>query len=145
MARHNGPAELIQHCESVGLVRFEVTVKATWLHNNSCHYLGDIDMTQLELLFIERASVLSRANNTVDNLADLPKTLRGTARDYLAGDDVAARMSVATFRRHRKGLLEYGIDIAVKRNVIDFKPRVKVIEVRPASVPSWYDFGRKAA
>lgn len=145
LKRHGAPSQLIDHCEAVGLVRFEVTAKATWLHNHGCHYLGELDMRQLELLFEDRATVLTRAQHTVDDLAELPNVLRRTARDYLAGDDVAARMSLATFKRHRKGLLPYGIDIAVRRNVVDFKPRVRTIEVRPARVPHWYDFARKAA
>lgn len=146
LRRHGGNVELIDHCEGVGLVRFELTVKATQLMSMGCQYLGGVDMEQLELLFEQRASVLSRAEHTVDDLAQLPNHLRRTARDWLAGDDMASHMSLATFKRHRKGLLPYGIDIAVRRNVVDFKPRVRTIEVRPARVPSWYDFGeRKAA
>lgn len=143
---HGAGLELIEHCEVVGLVRFELTVKATQLHSMGCNYLGGLDMDQLELLFDERKAVLTRAEHTHDDMQELPNALRRTARDWLAGDDLERRMSLATFKRHRKGLLPYGIDIAVRRNVIDFKPRVRTIEVRPARVPSWYDFGeRKAA
>lgn len=146
LRKHGGSLELIDHCERVGLVRFEVTVKATQLHSMGCNYLGGVDMHQLELLFQERSAVLTRAEHTIDDLAQLPNHLRRTARDWLAGDDMEKHMSLATFKRHRKGLLPYGIDIAVRRNVVDFKPRVRTIEVRPARVPAWYDFGeRKAA
>ncbi len=145
LRKHNGPQQLIDHCESVGLVRFELTVKATQLHAMGCNYLGGLDMNQLELLFEERKAVLTRAHHSHDDLEQLPKTLRGTARDYYAGDDVRSRMSLATFKRHRKGLLGHGIDIAVKRNVINFKPRVRVIEVRAATAPSWYDFNERLA
>lgn len=137
--------QLIDHCEAVGLVRFEVTVKATWLHNAGCNYLGGLDMAQLEMLFEDRKKVLTRAEHTHDELETLPRPIRCTARDYLAGDDITRNNSERTLRRHRAALLPYGIDIAVKRNVINFKPRIRVIEVRPASVPSWYDFERKAA
>lgn len=146
LRRHGGALELIDHCEVVGLVRFELTVKATQLHSMGCNYLGGLDMDQLELLFEERKAVLTRAEHTHDDMQDLPNALRRTARDWLAGDDLERRMSLRTFQRHRRELLSYGIDIAVRRNVIDFKPRVRTIEVRPARVPSWYDFGeRKAA
>lgn len=146
LLRHNGPRPIIDHCEAVGLVRFEVTFKATWLHNNGCNYLGGFDMSLLQTAFDERRSVMTRAEHTHDDLAELPNHFRRTARDYLAGDNVAGNLSLATFKRHRKALLPFGIDIAVKRNVIEFKPRVRVIEVRPAAIPSWYDFGeRKAA
>jgi hypothetical protein len=146
LRKHGASLELIDHCEVVGLVRFELTVKATWLHNAGMNYLGGLDMDQLELLFEERKGVLTRAEHTHDDMQELPNHLRRTARDWLAGDDLERRVSLATFKRHRKALLPYGIDIAVRRNVIDFKPRVRTIEVRPARVPAWYDFGeRKAA
>lgn len=145
LRKHNGPPELIEHCENVGLIRFEVTLKSTQLHAMGCNYLGGLDMTQLEMLFEERRQVLTRAEHTHDDLEQLPNALRRTARDYLAGDDLQQRMSRATFFRHRAGLLPYGIDIAVKRNVINFKPRVRVIEVRPATAPTWYDFNERLA
>lgn len=145
LRKHGGDTQLIQHCESVGLVRFEVTVKATWLHNAGMNYLGGLDMAEIVNLFNERTNVLTRAEHSTDDLDELPKAIRCTARDWLAGDDVPSRLSLRTFQRHRAALLAYGIDIAVKRNVIDFKPRVRVIEVRPATVPSWYDFSRKVA
>lgn len=143
LRRHNGPPQLIEHCENVGLVRFELTVKSTQLQSMGCEYLGGLDMYQLELLFEERKAVLTRAEHTHDDLENLPNHFRRTARDYLAGDDVRANLSLASFKRHRKALLQYGLDIAVKRNVINFKPRVRVIEVRAASAPSWYDFNER--
>lgn len=145
LRRRNGPQQLIDHCEEVGLVRFEVTVKSTQLHAMGCNYLGGLDMNQLELLFEDRKAVLTRAEHTHDDLEELPNHLRRTARDYLAGDDIRSRLSLATFKRHRKGLVPYGLDIAVKRNVINFKPRVRVIEVRAATAPSWYDFNERLA
>ena len=145
LRKHDGPAELIEHCENVGLIRFEITLKSTQLHAMGCNYLGGLDMTQLELLFEERRKVLTRAEHTHDDFENLPNALRRTARDWLAGDDLVQRMRKTTFWRHRTGLLPYGIDIAVRRNVINFKPRVRVIEVRPATAPTWYDFNERLA
>jgi hypothetical protein len=146
LQRHGGETHLIDHCETVGLIRFEVTVKATWLHNAGMNYLGGFDMAEIVNLFNQRAQVLTRAEHSTDDLDQLPNALRRTARDWLAGDDLARHLSDRTFRRHRAMLLPYGIDISVKRNVHEFKPRVRVIEVRPAAIPSWYDFAeRKAA
>lgn len=144
--RHKGPDALADYCDSVGLCRFEVSFKSTWLHDYGMHYLGDLDMGELIKAFEHRAEVLTRAKHTSDDFEQLPNHYRRTARDYLAGDDMSNRLSRRTFYRHRKALLPYGIDIAVKRNVINFQPRVRVVEVRPARIPSWYDFGnRKAA
>lgn len=94
-------------------------------------------MGELVRLFDEHASVMGRATLATDDLESLPRFLRVTARDYLAGADCAACMSRASFYRHRKALLPYGIDIAV-RNVRPFAPRVRVVELARAEVPSWY-------
>ena len=143
--RHKGPEELAEWCESVGLVRFELTLKATQLQGMGCNYLGSFDMGTVEQLFSEKRSVLTRAEHTHDDFEHLPNALRRTARDWIAGDDMRRRMSERTFRRHRADLLPYGIDIAVRRNVVNFVPRVRVIEVRAASVPSWYDLCERLA
>ena len=145
LRKHDAPMHLVEHCESVGLIRFELTLKATQLQSMGCDYLGGLDMEQLEILFAERKGVLTRAEHTHDDFENLPNAFRRTARDYLAGDDLARHMGASTFRRHRAALVPYGIDIAVKRNVIEFKPRIRVIEVRAASVPSWYDFNERLA
>jgi hypothetical protein len=138
--------QLVHWAKEVGLLRFEVTVKQMQLATMGCDYLGGVDMGQLVELFRDRAAVLMPAQHTVDDLDQLPRHFRGTARDYLAGDDVRATMSLATFKRHRAALIPFGIDIAVKRKVIDFKPRVRVIGLSPARVPVFYEFdGRKAA
>lgn len=143
MRKHGMPHDLIEYCEKVGIVRFEITAKATQLVDMHCNYLGGFDMKKLEILFNERAALLTRAEHSVDDLEELPNAFRRTARDYLAGDDLARRLSVSTHRRHRLALLPYGLDIAVRRNVIEFKPRVRVIELKPASVPSWYQLDER--
>lgn len=145
MKKHGGPQELIDYCEQVGLVRFEVTAKATQLIAMGCNHLGGFDMKQMEMLFNERAAVLTRAEHTQDDLAELPNAIRRTARDYLAGDDLLDNMSERTFRRHRNAILPYGIDISVPRNVVNFQPRIRVIELKPASVPSWYQLNERLA
>lgn len=116
--RHGGDTHLIDHCEMVGLVRFEVTVKATWLHNAGMNYLGGLDMAELHKLYADRALVLTRAEHTHDDMGELPKAFRLTARDWMAGDDLERRMAHSTFRRHRAALLPYGIDISVKLSLI---------------------------
>jgi hypothetical protein len=145
MRKHSMPNDLVEYCEKVGMVRFEITAKATQLQDMHCNYLGSFDMKQIENLFNERASLLTRAEHTVDDLEQLPNAFRRTARDYLAGDDMAMRLKKSSFATHRKALLPYGIDIAVRRNVIDFKPRVRVIELKPASVPCWYQLDERLA
>lgn len=133
--------EIIDYCEQNGIVRFEGTIRSNALTDLGAAYLGDYErgyaMGQLIKLFNEHTEVFYRVERNTDDLDELPRHLRATARDYLAGMDLSACLSRATFFRHRAALLPYGIDIAV-RNVTPFKPRVQVVHVQPAAVPSWY-------
>ncbi|QBM27948.1 phage/plasmid replication protein, II/X family [Hydrogenophaga pseudoflava] len=142
MQRHAASDQrVIDHCAERGVVRFEGTVRTKALTDMGSAFLGDYEsgwaMAQLIQLFEQQKQVLHRAERSTDDLDELPRHLRATARDYMAGMDCAARMSRASFYRHRADLLPYGIDIAV-RNVRPFQPRVRVIELRPAEIPSWY-------
>ncbi|MFN5048837.1 phage/plasmid replication protein [Roseateles sp.] len=142
LRRHGCTDErVIAHCERVGLVRYEGTVRSNALTDLGAAYLGDYErgfaMAQLVRLFEEKASVFSRAEKSTDDLDELPRHLRATARDYLAGMDTSRSLSRATFFRHRRELLAYGIDISV-RNVRPFQPRVRVVELVRAQMPAWY-------
>lgn len=133
--------ELVNYCQAVGLVRFEGTIRSNALTDIGAAYLGDYlsgwSMPQLVRLFDESAQILTRAEKVTDDLDCLPRSVRCTARDYLAGMAVGSNLSRATFYRHRAQLLKYGIDIAMP-NITPFKPRVQVIELKPAARPSWY-------
>lgn len=130
---------LADWCDERGIVRFETTYKATKLHDMGCHYLGGFDMKQLEIDFEERKEVLSRASAEVEELSGLSKPLLSTYRMWQAGDDVVSRMSRATFFKHRKALLPYGVDIAIKSNVTQLKTKTRVIRLGPVSAPEWYE------
>lgn len=142
LARHGcSEGELYEHCRTVGLVRFEGTLRTKALTDAGAAWLGDYEkghaMAELIRIYEDKAQVLGRAERTTDELEHLPRALRATARDYLAGMDCKATMGRRSFYSHRKQLLPYGIDIAV-RNVRAFQPRVQVITLRPAVAPSWY-------
>ena len=131
--------QLADWCDSVGLVRVEMTFKATKLHDMGCHYLGGFDMKQLEIEFEERCEVLTRATAQVEELTQLPKALLSTYRMWQAGDDLTVKLSRATFYRHRRELLAYGVDIAIKSNVVPLKTRTRVIQLGPVSMPDFYE------
>jgi hypothetical protein len=131
--------QLADWCDSVGLVRVEMTFKATKLHDMGCHYLGGFDMKQLELEFEERCEVLTRASADVDQLTDLPKHLLATYRMWQAGDDLTVKLARNTFYVHRRALLPYGVDIAIKSNVVPFKAKTRVIQLGPVSMPDFYE------
>lgn len=130
--------ELADWCSGVGLVRFETTYKSTFLIDYSQNFLGGLDMRHLEHDFIQRQEVFTRANCEADQLSTLDKTTLGVYRMWQAGDDLTAKLKRTQFYKHRATLLPFGIDIAVKSNVINFQPRVKVIQLSPAPMPSFY-------
>jgi hypothetical protein len=130
---------LADWCDLVGLVRVEMTFKSTKLHQLGCNYLGGFDMKQLEIDFTERCEILSRASADVDELTDLPKQVLSTYRMWQAGDDVVSKISRATFYRHRRELLPYGVDIAIKSNVVQLKTKTRVIKLGPVAMPDWYE------
>lgn len=70
---------------------------------------------------------------------DLPTELRSTYLTWKEGYNLKATMSKPTFYRHRKRLIEYGVDISIPsgnrpNNVI---PLMRVIEAIPADIPEW--------
>lgn len=130
---------LADWCDLVGLVRAEMTFKSTKLHQLGCNYLGGFDMKQLEIDFTQRCEILSRASADVDQLTDLPRALLATYRLWQAGDDVTTKLSRATFYRHRNELLPYGVDIAIKSNVVQLKTKTRVIKLGPVAMPDWYE------
>ena len=93
-------------------------------------------MDDLNTVYAEKATMISRADKAEDGFSELPNHLRLTVRDYLAGETFKG--SRAKFYKHRKNLLQYGIDIAIPSKVTAFIPRVKVIHCKPVSAPEWY-------
>jgi len=94
------------------------------LFNN---YLGKIEMTdQIRL--------------TDSVTAKLPNKLVSTYTLWTEGHDLRSMMSKATYFRHRKMLLDYGINIdlrpcePVTSNVI---PMFRILEAKPAEIPQW--------
>lgn len=89
---------VIQYCEENGIVRFEGTIRSRALTDMGAAWLGDYftgwAMKQLSIVFNERTEVLTRAEKHTDDLDELPRHLRATARDYLAGMEVSNTLSL---------------------------------------------------
>ncbi|EFO3893049.1 Replication-associated protein G2P [Escherichia coli] len=102
-------------------------------------YIGRIEMSQNVLLSDEKINKLSRC-------------VRSTYLLWKQGVNLKSVLPKPTFFRHRKELLDFGIDINFycetpdKNNII---PMVRVLEARPAEIPQWiyekgliFDFNR---
>ncbi|MFA5924534.1 MAG: phage/plasmid replication protein, II/X family [Methylococcaceae bacterium] len=99
-------------------------------------YLGKIDMTTQATLHDEQ-------------LFKMPRHLMGTYQLWRQGADLRQLLSEATYFRHRKALLEFGVDISAMHlepehnNVV---PLMRIIEAVPVAIPTWaYERGLIAA
>lgn len=133
-------SELAAWCVDIGLVRFETTYKSTFLIKHNLQYLGGFDMNRLLKDFDERNQILFRAEADIDELTHLDPKLLAIYRMWQAGDDLTSKYSRATLYRYRAKLLPYGVDIAIKSNVIKFEPKTRVIKLGPVSRPDFYEF-----
>ena len=96
-------------------------------------------MKQLELEFERLSEVFTRSSAETDDMSQLPKALLNTYLMWKEGIDLTSKLSRATFYRHRRELLPYSVDIAIKSNVLQMKPRTRVIKLGPVSMPDWYE------
>jgi II/X family phage/plasmid replication protein len=99
-------------------------------------YLGKIDMTTQATLIDEQ-------------LLQMPRTVQGSYQLWRQGANLRELLAKPTFYRHRKLLLEYGVDIAVNHLAPEFNnvvPMMRIIEAVPVAIPSWaYERGLIAA
>lgn len=121
-----------------GVGRHEMTLKTRFLTQNGYRFMGQTNMGKLVQLYRERSELILTDKVPFDSFNDLPKTIRATAKDWRDGVDLAASMPERTYRRHRRELLKYGIDIATKCNVEHLRTSIKHIECMPLRAPDWY-------
>lgn len=94
-----------------------------------------------ELLRDRLGDLTMTTTNTLSD--DVQKILTGSQRNaylaWLAGNDLRETMSKAAFYKMRSKLLPHGIDIATKmpKEVSNVVPLYRVLEAKPAVVPSW--------
>lgn len=133
-----------------GLVRVECKFGALFLRGHNLRYSGDITMAKLIALYNHETAplLLARADNTVRLVEAMPPKLRMSALSWINGHDLRVFVSPATFKRHRKALLEYGLDISEPRRN-DGRPNAEEAlqrmldalpqhSLRPLAPPDWY-------
>lgn len=134
-----------------GIIRVELKCGALYLRGKNLRYLGDIDMAKLIALYNHETAplLLARAENTVRLVDAMPRKLRMTALSWIDGRDMRSLMPERSFRRHRKELLEYGLDISEPRNLGNGRPNAeealqRMLDalpqhcLRPMAPPDWY-------
>ena len=140
-----------QMAMDIGLVRVELKCGALYLRGHNLRYTGDITMAKLIALYNAETAplLLARPDNTVRLVADMPRPLRMSALAWIDGRDLRVLLSPATFKRHRKALLAYGLDVSEARNLAGGRPNAEDAlqrlldalpqhSLQPASAPDWY-------
>lgn len=125
-----------------GLLRLELTLRKPELEKERLDVVANWNDETPEEMFNEYVGRIKMSENVElkpEEIEGLPPRLRLTYDAWRRGDDLRAMLPARTFYRYRRQLLEYGVDIRVKRekeheNVI---PLMRVIEAVPASPPDW--------
>lgn len=97
-------------------------------------------VTQLFNQYLGKLEMTDQIRLTDSITAKLPNKLVSTYTLWTEGHDLRAMMSKATYFRHRKMLLDYGINIDLRpcepatNNVI---PMFRILEAKPAAIPEW--------
>lgn len=98
------------------------------------------DPYDLYMAYIEKINVADMIMNA-EKLNDIPRPLRSSYELWNLGKDVRELVSRPTFYRHKKQLLEFGIDISIPKPVAEkpvsatILPFKRVIECRLAVLP----------
>lgn len=125
-------------------LRLELTLCSNFLRrsklNLPCNWLRDT----ARMLLISNIETLEMSDNfklSDDVLSSLPPKLRIYYKAWLHGEDLRLDLSRSTYYRIRKNLKEYGVDIAMVRDVDrpmdNVIPLIKVLEAKPVGIPYW--------
>jgi hypothetical protein len=128
--------EVVDFCEQQGILREEFTLKSRFLTQNGLSFLGSVTQGDLVDVYLARSQFRRFATVKYENFDEMPRHLRATYVSWQRG--FPQGISKATFYRHRKDLLLYGVDISVPSNVEILPARVRVVDVAALEAPEWY-------
>lgn len=134
-----------------GLVRVECKFGAHYLRENNQRYLGDMDMGKLIALYNRETAplLLARPDDSIRLVEHMPRPLRMSALSWIDGRDLRSILARTTFKRHRRQLLEYGLDVSEPRSLGIGHPNAEQAlqsmldalpqhSLKPMSAPDWY-------
>lgn len=138
--------ELMDFAEKA--LRIELVIRSMGLKNlhldYAAHWTPDTAKQLLCSLVLDGLEISDNMPAPDQVLDALPYRLRLVYQSWKNGDDLRQMLPKNTFYRHRRALLQYGIDIAIpqqadRNNVI---PLIRYLEAQPAAIPQWaYDKG----
>lgn len=151
--------QLPDHLQNLGLegfvqgkLRAELRIFAKELEKHGITHGYHLNPTTLDQLFntyLGKIDMTTQATLIDEQLLKMPLTLQGSYQLWRQGADLRQLLPHNTFYRHRRALLDYGIDINATHlapehnNVV---PLMRIIEAVPVATPAWaYERGLIAA
>lgn len=127
-----------------GLVRIEVELDRRTLLDTGLRDIENVNMAKLIELYADKVDQLVDPPKFEIERVEVelfPKKLRKTVAMWLSGLNVRELMSQATFYRHRREILDYGVDISIRYCAEDKTkkaPIVSIVQLTSAPRPDWY-------
>lgn len=127
-------------CKEKGVVRVELELKRRLLSDLDLVEIGNVSDEKLVKVFHDETEVFNRVDKSdePDILDSIPQRSRVHAAAWMSGQDLRQLLPERTFYRHAKVLRDYGLDITEPRNVESFPIKVRIVEMKPLSMPDWY-------
>lgn len=140
-----GSLELTQHIKTYAdpMLRAELTLKSNELREAGLHLIKAWNTVECDQIFNDYYGRITMPDQQLLPIPDdLPHRLKSSYILWSEGHDLRSMMAKNTYYRHRKELLEHGIDISIASpkslpddsNVI---PLVRTITLKPAVIPDW--------
>lgn len=121
-------------------LRLELTLKSNELRERSLHTLAEFAKVEPMELFEEYRERLTMSDqiqldkNALLEMTTQQKSIYGL---WLTGIDVRSQLSKSAFYRHRRSLLNHGIDISISKDHSNVVPLVRTITLTPSTTPEW--------
>tara|TARA_B100002049_G_scaffold234653_1_gene217445 strand:+ start:1518 stop:2588 length:1071 start_codon:yes stop_codon:yes gene_type:complete len=141
-----------QWCETEGALRFEVELGRKYLLENKMNgwILWNDERAQGIADSYDKVSDMTFATTNYQRIADdleqkfdfkRGRALKAqhAALAWLSGEDLRESMSKSAFYRVTADLALVGLDARAPCNVAALPVRVRVVDLRPAQVPDWYE------
>ncbi|EAR09698.1 phage/plasmid replication protein, II/X family [Reinekea blandensis] len=124
-------------------LRLELRIKKKQLRELNIETASQMTLAAVKRIYqtyVEKIEMNEQIALSDEQQMNLPRGLCSTYILWKQGHDLRSILPKNTYYRHRRALMEQGIDIAFcqesieKTNVI---PLLKVLEAQPASIPDW--------
>ena len=136
--------KLQQYCKQQGFIRHEVRFSERYLNQKGLKPWHTTHET-LKVHYQKELKKMTERCEISKTVSDLNGAVRATYYDYLNGVNVKANLTKQTFYRHRSKILDLGIDIAEATTVRALRVKPKLVEVKAAEMPLFYQRTHPAA